>query len=383
MDLESTRRHWEELARADAMWAAMTWEGKEGRWRTDEFFGTGEGEMRDYQAGLAAAGLPARYRRALDFGCGVGRMAQALCAFCDQVVGVDVSASMLEQARRLNRFPERLELRHNPTSDLSQFAAGSFDLVHTTYVLQHMHPTYALGYLLEFARVLLPGGVLVFQMASDFRIPAPGNPARSAADRILGPGAIAVVELPPRASGNLTLRPFQLGAIPVVVRNAGRNVWPALPGASGGFQVKLASRWRPAGTDRAAPHRDDQRTVLPFDVGPGISLGMAARVCAPAGAGQHTLEIGMLQETPSVSDAAAVRWLADHGGRSCMLSVDVRDTTAAKDAAIEMYCVSRPEITARLAAAGVDVIRSEAGDWAGPDFVSHRYWARKRPAPAR
>jgi hypothetical protein len=59
-------------ARADAMWAVMTWEGKEGRWRTDEFFGTGEGEMQGYRAGLVAAGLPARYRRALDFGCGVG-----------------------------------------------------------------------------------------------------------------------------------------------------------------------------------------------------------------------------------------------------------------------------------------------------------------------
>ena len=52
---------------------------------------------------LAARGLPRARALALDFGCGAGRLSRALAAHFEHVVGVDVSASMIETARALNR----------------------------------------------------------------------------------------------------------------------------------------------------------------------------------------------------------------------------------------------------------------------------------------
>ena len=44
-------------------------------------------------------GSPAARRSALDFGCGIGRLSQALAEHFDQVYGVDISPKMIELAR--------------------------------------------------------------------------------------------------------------------------------------------------------------------------------------------------------------------------------------------------------------------------------------------
>ncbi len=98
------------------------------------------------------AALPAGV--ALDAGCGTGRYAAQL-AQRHQVIGVDSSAEMLEQARA--RLPEgdfRLgELDRLPVAD------DSVDLVVTALALSHVPD---LGPVLaEFARVLRPGGQLI------------------------------------------------------------------------------------------------------------------------------------------------------------------------------------------------------------------------------
>jgi predicted TPR repeat methyltransferase len=41
-------------------------------------------------------------RRAVDFGCGTGRSTRLLRSFGFEVVGVDVSASMIHQARQID-----------------------------------------------------------------------------------------------------------------------------------------------------------------------------------------------------------------------------------------------------------------------------------------
>ncbi len=42
-------------------------------------------------------------RRALDFGCGVGRLTQALARHFNIVDGVDIAPSMIELANQFNR----------------------------------------------------------------------------------------------------------------------------------------------------------------------------------------------------------------------------------------------------------------------------------------
>lgn len=167
MKLWQTRRHWEKFARTDPLWAVLTEPGKKGnRWTLDEFFHTGE---LDIAAALAA--IRARYPqlargRALDFGCGVGRLTQALALEFDHVTGVDLAADMLVHARKHNRRGDRVTYVHNPAADLACFADGSFDLVLSLITLQHVAPEYSRRYLAEFVRLCAPGGVAYFQMPS-------------------------------------------------------------------------------------------------------------------------------------------------------------------------------------------------------------------------
>ena len=70
---------------------------------------TGEREIALLFHRLAALQLPVPHGQALDFGCGVGRLTQALARRVARVVGADISPVMIDLARRLNRYPDRAE----------------------------------------------------------------------------------------------------------------------------------------------------------------------------------------------------------------------------------------------------------------------------------
>lgn len=163
--LWKTRRHWEAFARTDPLWAVLTEPGREGnRWSLDEFFATGR-RVVDAEFGRVQARCPGlRRQRALDFGCGVGRLTQALAAHFDQVTGVDISAAMLALARQHNRRGAQVSYVHNTRPDLSLFPDGSFDFVCSLITLQHVPPVYAKNYIREFLRICAPGGAVLFQM---------------------------------------------------------------------------------------------------------------------------------------------------------------------------------------------------------------------------
>src|SRR5262249_48837046 len=105
--------------------------------------------------------------RALDFGCGVGRLTQALARHFETVVGVDIAPSMLRGARKYNKFGDRCQYVLNERDDLRLFESNSFDFIYSNRVLQHMRPEYGKSYLREFIRVLSPEGLLVFYMPSE------------------------------------------------------------------------------------------------------------------------------------------------------------------------------------------------------------------------
>jgi len=165
MKLWQTRRHWEKFARTDPLWAVLTAPGKEGnRWALDEFFATGEHDIAAALAAIRSRYPQLAHGRALDFGCGVGRLTQALALEFDHVTGVDLAADMLVHARQHNRRGDRVTYVHNPAADLACFADGSFDLVLSLITLQHIDPEYSRRYLAEFVRLCAPGGVAYFQV---------------------------------------------------------------------------------------------------------------------------------------------------------------------------------------------------------------------------
>jgi SAM-dependent methyltransferase len=158
---------WEELGESDPLWAIVSRPEMRGRrWKVDEFFQTGEERVKElFRRVTCLTSLPAA-GRALDFGCGVGRLTQALARRFAEVVGIDAAASMIREANRLNRYPERVRYFVNQSDELSQFSSGSFDFILSDIVLQHIRRRAALHYLGEFVRVLRPGGYMVFQVPS-------------------------------------------------------------------------------------------------------------------------------------------------------------------------------------------------------------------------
>lgn len=119
MNIDELKRDWNKLGRKDPLWAIITWPEKKGRrWRPDEFFETGKREIAAVLEYTVSLGLPLNLKRALDFGCGVGRLTPALAAHFDHVAGVDIAASMLQTARKYNRFVERCRYYLNESDNL-------------------------------------------------------------------------------------------------------------------------------------------------------------------------------------------------------------------------------------------------------------------------
>jgi SAM-dependent methyltransferase len=165
MHISELKRNWNAFGRKDPLWAIITRPDKKGgKWNAEHFFYTGKEEIDAVMEHVISLGIAVKPRRALDFGCGVGRVTQALVAHFDHVVGVDIAASMLKAARKYNRFGERCRYYLNETDDLSLFHNDYFDFIYSNMVLQHMEPRYSKNYLREFVRVLAPQGVLVFQI---------------------------------------------------------------------------------------------------------------------------------------------------------------------------------------------------------------------------
>ena len=97
MELAEVQKHWDALERTDPLWAILTEPSKRyGGWDLAEFFASGERAVAEVMREVDALGrLPlSRRRRALDFGCGVGRLTQALCHYFGSCDGVDIAPSM-------------------------------------------------------------------------------------------------------------------------------------------------------------------------------------------------------------------------------------------------------------------------------------------------
>lgn len=161
------QENWDRLGRSDPYWAVLTDPARKGGgWSPKEFFATGRAEIAELLESVDDR-LPAR-ERALDFGCGPGRLTQALAEHFARVDGVDVAPSMIDLARELDRRTDgesgRCVFHLNAATDLALFGDGTFDLAYSNITLQHMRPRLAEGYLAELVRVLRPGGVLVFQL---------------------------------------------------------------------------------------------------------------------------------------------------------------------------------------------------------------------------
>jgi SAM-dependent methyltransferase len=160
MRADTTDQDWETFAQTDPYWAVITLD----RYRRDqltdealrEFFHTGEYHVESL-LGLIDRHLgPVKRRSCLDLGCGVGRVLIPLARQFRRAVGVDVSESMLAEARRhcAEQALGNVELVRG-----LEGLEGPFDLVHTYIVLQHVPPARGEQLVEGLLRLLADGGV--------------------------------------------------------------------------------------------------------------------------------------------------------------------------------------------------------------------------------
>ncbi len=103
--------------------------------------------------------------KALDVGCGAGRILQHLAPRFGEVHGVDVSDEMIKLAGERVQGQTNVKLHRVEGSDLKAFADRSFNFAWSYSVFYHVPRTVYYSYLQELSRVLLPGARLIYQMA--------------------------------------------------------------------------------------------------------------------------------------------------------------------------------------------------------------------------
>jgi len=132
----------------------------------DKFYQTGIGDVDFCLNALRRVGIPVnRFERALDFGCGVGRLSLALAEIADHVTSIDVSPGHLKLARERAAeigahnvdWVQLKDLR-----ELEQFR--DYDLVLSLIVLQHNAPPVMAFAFRALLRTLKPGGFAVIQI---------------------------------------------------------------------------------------------------------------------------------------------------------------------------------------------------------------------------
>jgi SAM-dependent methyltransferase len=172
-------KDWDRLARTDPYFAVLTepkYHGDLSESDRAEFFRTGEAHVSEVlsiiRSRLHPEFAPAR---ALDFGCGVGRVLIPLAARCCEVTGVDVSPAMLEEARRNCDAAGASQVRLIRSDDNLSEIRGEFDFVHSYIVLQHIPVERGERLVGELARRLAPDGIGVFHVVYSR---APASPVR-------------------------------------------------------------------------------------------------------------------------------------------------------------------------------------------------------------
>jgi SAM-dependent methyltransferase len=360
MNLPELARNWNELGQRDAMWSILTLPGTRGnRWNRAAFFRTGDEEVDRLLRHLGGLGVPPRTGRALDFGCGIGRITQALARRFDRVDGVDIAPSMVAEARRLSRHSPGCVYYVNDRPDLAIFPDRSFDLVYSVYVLQHMEPRYSRRYVEEFLRLLPPGGLAVFQLPT---APRRGQSAPMQAEAFRS--SVELLRAPRRLS------PGGMGSAGIRVRNTSPEVWP-MRGTDGWYQVSVGGRWRASSGGLIGP---ESRSALQADLAPGEEQTVELDVVAPAAQGVYVLEVDLVQE--------GVAWFQDHGMSPARATVRVdipkwaalwsaRGRAALSEPVMEMYAVSRADVLGWVKAAGGRVVDVGEILAAGREFLLH------------
>lgn len=387
-EFDRLRALWDDHARVDPLWAVLALDDKRDRsWDLRDFMKQGEREIALLMHRCEELGLAVSMDSALDFGCGVGRLTQALGRRFRHTVGLDISPEMIRLAQGLNKYPGKVTYRENRVGGLAEFDAGSFDLIYSSIVLQHVPPPLTLEYLRQFVRLLRPNGLVIFQL------PAHRLEHRDVETRPMARAAYqAQVEI--GSSAPSILAAGETAKLSVRVRNISPEPWVQADVGS----LRVGNHWfDTAGSLMIV--QDDGRSGMPQVVPPGGSFEVELAVNPPIAGGSLWLEVDVVHE--------GVSWFSSMGSTPARRAFTVSDRASASppplmlaESAVPdypqsdlelvpaeahrgtpepfpMYAVER-DVVIECLSAGADVVEVEHDPRAGHEWQSYRYFARKR-----
>lgn len=163
-----TDADWEYFGKNDPYFGVLTQEEyKQGNLSTEsreKFFESGENHIHFALAYVRQYIQPAfkpENLNALDFGCGVGRLVLPLAQQFRSVTGVDVSPSMLQEARK--NCQERGLTNVEFTQSLEHLSAA-YDFIHSFIVFQHIPPAHGEALFKRLVGLLRDDGVGVIHL---------------------------------------------------------------------------------------------------------------------------------------------------------------------------------------------------------------------------
>ena len=121
-------------------------------------------EQKDFRRNLVSINNKKGFKRAVEFGCGFGRMTLVLTEFDAEVVGIEREPLFVERARQL--IPE---VTFHQVDDLSSvpIADGWSDLIVTFTFLQHLINEQAQNVIMEMKRCLKQDGFILICEETD------------------------------------------------------------------------------------------------------------------------------------------------------------------------------------------------------------------------
>jgi ubiquinone/menaquinone biosynthesis C-methylase UbiE len=162
---EKMRRDWDARARENAFYYIAS---SRDDWTPADFFASGEESVRELivdDRERICNGKNPKKMRALEIGCGAGRMTRALASFFGEAHGVDVSREMVQQGRKLLAGVPNAHLHHGSGADLRVLGDMRFDFAFSFIVFQHIPSKGVIeNYVREVSRLLKPGGTFKFQV---------------------------------------------------------------------------------------------------------------------------------------------------------------------------------------------------------------------------
>jgi 2-polyprenyl-3-methyl-5-hydroxy-6-metoxy-1,4-benzoquinol methylase len=167
--VKQTDKHWENFGKADPYFGVLS----DARFKKEsldeeklnEFFKSGEEFVQRIFEKIRSKITPDfAPSKTLDFGCGVGRLAIPLARRCGVVHGIDVSPSMLLEAKKNAEKRGVTNIRFFESDDALSAVGDGYDLITSFFVLQHIPIKRGLEILKQLLNRLANNGILALEV---------------------------------------------------------------------------------------------------------------------------------------------------------------------------------------------------------------------------